>query len=425
MAAALASVGALYAVTTHRSQSDHTTRAVGSPSVKMTATGAAVRWRRDALDVVVDESFSKLAGPNVYGAAVDAWRATGATLPSISTKPGDGRKVGYDPGGQNENVIVYAPYGWPKANGALAITVLTYDDMTGALVDADILINGGGRLFGVLDKDESDPSSAGISIEGKDVDSSAVTTIKSGKTPRFDLQNVLTHELGHFFGLGEDYTDTGATMYASTRPGETNKRIVSSSDGSVVSELYAEPMAAASLQTQAGCGGAKLARGQMPDASGVVGVGAAAAGFVLLAASRRGRAARLVPVRARRKGLARFGGWLTVFSTFALLSPPRLEAAPSDQAARGDAEVQVTDSTTHWTDGILETELRLRVTACHVANCSSDEEQKVVVPGGRLGGVTQVVGPYAVPAVGERVAIRYREPRSLLQPFHPNLYHRP
>src|SRR5215471_16861837 len=210
MAAALAFVGGLYAVTMHRSQTDHTTRAVGSPAVKMTASGASVRWHRDALDVVVDDSFSKLAGPHVYGAAVDAWRATGATLPSVSTKPGDGRKVGYDPGGKNENVIVYAPYGWSKANGALAVTVLTYDDMTGSLVDGDILINGGGRLFGVLDQDESDPTSAGISIEGKDADTGAVTTIKPGKTPRFDVQNVLTHELGHFFGLGEDYTDTRA-----------------------------------------------------------------------------------------------------------------------------------------------------------------------------------------------------------------------
>src|SRR5262249_54519947 len=157
-----------------------------------------------------------------------------------------------------------APYGWSKAKGALAITVLTYDDMTGAIVDADVLVNGGGRFFGVFDHDESDQSSAPYSIEGKSSDSDDGTSIDSSKPPRFDVQNVLTHELGHFFGLGEDYDDSMATMYASTRPGETNKRVVTSTDGSVVSALYAAPMASSSTQAQAGCGGAKLARGQLP-----------------------------------------------------------------------------------------------------------------------------------------------------------------
>jgi hypothetical protein len=428
MIAAAGIVGGLLAGVHHRENVRPTPhRAVAAPGTKTTTSGAPVRWSQEAIDVVVDQSFTDLAGPGVYGAAVDAWRATGAVLPSISTHPGQGRKVGYDPHGSNENVVVYAPYGWAKANGALAVTVLTFDDMSGAIVDADVLLNGGGRYFSVFDKDESDPSSRGISIEGSggsDDGESTVAEADSIRTSRFDVQNVLTHELGHFLGLGEDFQDSKATMYASTRPGETNKRIVSSGDQGVVSALYAQSMATLGAQSQAGCGGAKLARGAMPSGAGFVGFGAATVGLLLLVASRRRPGLRPVPVRSRSKrsargGLARFGGWLTVASTFALLSPPDLEAAPADQATRGDAEVQVTGATPRWSEGILETELRVRVMACHVRHCPTDE-QKFTALGGHLGGVTQVVGASAVPEVGARAAVRLRADRSPLSFFHPN-----
>ncbi|HEY3594961.1 MAG TPA: hypothetical protein VGL13_13850, partial [Polyangiaceae bacterium] len=313
--AALGLVGGVWAAT-HHHEATATAKPVtrhgfASPSTKATDDGSTVRWRKDSIDVVVDQTFSDLAGDKVYGNAVDAWRATGATLPSVSTTKGQGRKVGYDPDGSNENIVVYAPYGWAKANGALAITVLTYDDMSGGIVDADVLMNGGGRYFANFDHDQSsdDDDGSTVSIEGnKDGDDSTTTaTIKTGQTPRFDVQNVLTHELGHFFGLGEDYTDAHATMYASTRPGETNKRVVTPIDSGVVTALYAQTLAPA--QAGAGCGGAKLAQGDTPTGAGLVGFGAAAAGLMLLAASRRNRAVRLIPVRARRgsrAGLARY-----------------------------------------------------------------------------------------------------------------------
>jgi hypothetical protein len=428
--AAVGLVGGVLAATHHRAETAKpvTRRAFAAPGVKETDSGSAVRWRQDALDVLIDKSFSDLAGTGVYWAAVDAWRATGAVLPSISTSQAGDRKVGYDPDGKNENVVVYAPYGWSRAKGALAITVLTFDDMSGRIVDGDVLLNGGGRFFATFDHDESDQSGSGVSIEGANdsADSDANTT--SGHTPRFDVQNVLTHELGHFFGLGEDYSDDRATMYASTRPGETNKRVVSTADGSVVTALYAEsPDGASSSLVKGGCGGAKVARGNSPTGPALTGFAAATAGLLLLAASRRNRAARLAVARARRpsrSGLARFGGWLTVAGTFAVLSPPELAAAPADQATRGDAEVEVTSAQPRWSEGIVETELRLRVTTCHVASCPT-EEQKVVAFGGRLGKLTQVVGPYAVPQVGARASVRLHDARGFLQSFRPNLQLRP
>jgi hypothetical protein len=290
----------------------------------------------------------------------------------------------------------------------------------------------------VLSNDEPQETGAPVSIEGGAGASADEHSGDNGKTPRFDVQNVLTHELGHFFGLGEDYDDAKATMYVSTRPGETNKRLVSISDGGVMSALYAESASGAPADgSRAGCGGAKLARGNVPGASAWIGFGTAALGLMLLAAARRQRSAlRVLPaqIRSRRRSrgiaTARFGGWLTVASSLAILSPPRLEAAPAETAggdalsAHGDAEVQVVGAEPRWSDGIVETELRFRVMNCRVANCPS-EEQRVVVAGGKIGGLTQVVGPYAVPEVGARAIVRLRDGHGLLRKLGPTFQSRP
>jgi hypothetical protein len=100
------------------------------------------------------------------------------------------------------------------------------------------------------------------------------------------------------------------------------------------------------------------------------------------------------------------------------LAPPELEAAIDTQGPRGDADVEVVAATPRWADGILETELKYRVTTCHVANCP-EGEQRTVLAGGTLGGVTQVVGPFAVPAQGARLRIKLQEHRSFYQVLNP------
>jgi hypothetical protein len=371
----------------------------GAPSLKPTEGGEKhVRWQVDSIDIVIDKSFSDVAGPTLFGSVVDAWRATGAALPSVSTMDGEDRKVGYDPAGPNQNVVVFAPDGWAKARGALAVTVLTFDAISGKIVDADLLINGKGRSFANLDRDESTEGQAPISIENA---SSEDSSHHESTIVPYDLPSVVTHELGHFFGLGEDYTDPTTTMYAFTSRGEIHKRQPTESDSQVITALYAEN------EHTGGCGKAQLApSGSSP--SSWIGFGMTFLGVPLLLKS------------ARRR---RVGKGLTIIGLLLVLTPPNVRAEPRVATERGDAEAQVVSAAPRWADGIIETELTFRVTTCHVARCP-DAGQRVVVTGGTVGAVTQIVGPFTVPRVGERVSVRLRDARgvwAMLAPtFQPN-----
>ncbi len=62
----------------------------------------------------------------------------------------------------------------------------------------------------------------------------------SGEAGKLDVQNIATHELGHWLLLGDLYGagDTEKTMYGSTAYGETKKRTLESDDIAGVRHLY-------------------------------------------------------------------------------------------------------------------------------------------------------------------------------------------
>lgn len=85
----------------------------------------------------------------------------------------------HNPPAPNANVIIFRDNGWPhealdggEDKQTLALTTVTFDPETGALLDADIEVN-----------------SFEIALTTGDDNISA------------DLQTILTHEIGHFFGL--------------------------------------------------------------------------------------------------------------------------------------------------------------------------------------------------------------------------------
>lgn len=169
-------------------------------------------------------------------AAFDSWRALSQTCSDFAfTRGPDIQKprVGYVKDGTNENVLTFreadcndvVPPGdpcidadtcpnvyacWEHGGATIALTTTTFSFRTGYILDADIEFNasdnGRGFLFTAVDS----PPCAGAPA------TDCVAT---------DIQNTLTHELGHVVGL--DHVKTlGSTMESAAMAGETHKRII-------------------------------------------------------------------------------------------------------------------------------------------------------------------------------------------------------
>ena len=146
------------------------------------------------------------------------------------------RFVGYTQGGQNENLVLFrlqlcsavVPPGdgcvaagncgnvhdcWDHGSTVVALTTSSYIVSSGELLDADVEMNAASATPTIVD---SPPCSAGA------ISSSCVAN---------DVQNAVTHELGHFLGLAHS-PDPSSTMYASEPLGETSKRVLD--PGSIV-----------------------------------------------------------------------------------------------------------------------------------------------------------------------------------------------
>jgi hypothetical protein len=205
----------------------------GRAGVRKTTSGASELWT-GSTTITIDPSVTSLtaAGSEPIVQAFGTWASGVATLPhmafDVSTTPGQAVRDGV-------NRIVYAPITVEGFEGALAITITYADDETGGIVEADTIFNSAFRW--------------------KSISDGAVADEACGDC--YDLQNVATHEAGHFFGLGEDYSNTTTTMYAYSSPSQTSKRVLSATDVSVMSGLYAED-----AKTPAGCGGASVGGGR-------------------------------------------------------------------------------------------------------------------------------------------------------------------
>jgi hypothetical protein len=197
------------------------------------------RWSQPSLTITIDPTLAS-ATPTAKDAvtsAFGAWVSSGASLPQLSfdatTTAGQAAEDGV-------NRLLLGPITVPGHEHDLAITISYADESTGTILEADTIFNSAYPWAAMTEADGDDDGSP--RCHG-----------------RYDLQNVATHEAGHFFGLGEDYEDTSTTMYVSSRPCQTSKRTLSTPDVSVVSTLYASSPAPA-----ASCG-AQIARGTHTD----------------------------------------------------------------------------------------------------------------------------------------------------------------
>ncbi|WP_342381097.1 matrixin family metalloprotease [Myxococcus stipitatus] len=186
-------------------------------------------------------------------AAFDSWRRVSETCSDYQFRRGSDWRgpiaVGYDEKNprSNYNIVTFretacddvvprddACWGdescgnkyacWEIGEETLALTTSTYSIASGRVLDADIEMNasqpGGspGHLFTTVDGPpcQGPPATDCVAV---------------------DLQNTMTHEIGHVVGL-DHVANAGSTMAPTAPPGETRKRVVDSGSVAGFCSIY-------------------------------------------------------------------------------------------------------------------------------------------------------------------------------------------
>ena len=321
------------------------------------ASGAVVRWSRNVELVLDSRAALALKASRVEAAAREALSTLSSVTPAlvVTLRVGAPRAIGYDVAdpSKNQNDIVVLEE-WPYDESALAATVVTVNGKTHEIVDTDIAFNTSNNAFAVL--------------EGG-FDSRLVN----------DVQNTLTHELGHALGLMHNSGDASVVMYPSAPPGETSKRVLASDDREGLKALYADSTSATTAQVS--------------SAEGLTPVGCtASAGEVSMLAL----LAVLVPLA--RRGQPRV--WvLLAMPSVSWAAAPALDFSKADTVAIGS----VISTRTENRSGQFVTEVEVAVARCAKGRCPAT--LVVLAPGGKVGDFEQSIVDHPVPIVGEVLVV--------------------
>jgi hypothetical protein len=234
----------------------------------------------------------------VFTEAVATWAATDCGMGSSLSPQFDitvlmdtnaCTRAGFDSRGHNVNSVMFvqdamlwsgetSAGGLGYAANAFAVTLAWHLQTTGEILDVDMYINESRGLWAICE-----PS--GCTYQGTPCDPVMGCTIQdpSPSGSPVDLQNVVTHELGHYLGLAHTTREhADAVMYASAPFGQLSKRTLTADDvaglcaayppGSLATGCNHDSVGGLSLDCQGhdcGCGvpGAGDRSGTVPAAS--------------------------------------------------------------------------------------------------------------------------------------------------------------
>ena len=182
-----------------------TSRCVGFSVARAAGPGVAL----DAFETTATKAFATWQAVTCNGAPVSlAFTDNGVVTCD---------KVEYNDAKPNAHVILFRRDMWPymSATSTIALTTVTFDRDTGAIVDADMELNAIGNTF--------------------TTDDSVVEA---------DLQSIITHEAGHFIGFSHSAVHS-ATMFFSYDKGSTSLRHLDADDVAVACLAYPPDRAAA------------------------------------------------------------------------------------------------------------------------------------------------------------------------------------
>jgi hypothetical protein len=211
-------------------------RHVGSPSIKSTPTGNPIRWPDREIVLTLDPSLDAFgpASKDAIRASIDTWLGALPDAPPVVFDNGveTGRFIAQD----GVNRVSAGPIDLPGHEGDLAITVTWSDANSGEIVEVDMVFNTAHHFSAAHAHDREHDERPSGKCDGS-----------------YDLQNVATHEFGHFFGLGEDRQEPLATMFVQSHVCETVKRDLYPTDASAIAALYAPSGTSNTDLARAGC----------------------------------------------------------------------------------------------------------------------------------------------------------------------------
>jgi hypothetical protein len=134
----------------------------------------------------------------------------------------------HDPNGPNQNSISFVN-DWesrPNPRAAFALTSVWHDETTGEILDVDMEIN---------DDPDLSPALGTLGICPREV--VVGTRVLCSEPNLVDIQNVVTHEAGHFFGLGHsDVPQSAMRPQSETR--DMSKRTLEPDDIEGICAIY-------------------------------------------------------------------------------------------------------------------------------------------------------------------------------------------
>ena len=206
---------------------------VQSGNAECNTDGVPLEWRRPCMSYAVDDSGSESLDIEEVVAAVDQSFATwmAVTCDGESTdlevsplENSNCQTAQFNESGPNVNTVAFlSPFvdadGDPYDPNAFAVTIVWHNRSTGEILDADILIN------------------EDLGPYARCPDSGCPGSNRPGAQGPVDLQSIVTHEAGHFFGIGHS-ADPEATMFAESSRTEVIKRTLAQDDIDALCTIY-------------------------------------------------------------------------------------------------------------------------------------------------------------------------------------------
>jgi hypothetical protein len=346
--------------------------------VKDASNGQPIHWETGSIVLQTDPSVDGLA-PGAAAAiaeAVSPWSAVEGG-PGISVQPAASPS---QPAYDSRNVVYFFPQGYEAAGSALAITIVSYDDTSGAILDTDIVLNGQYAFAALPAGTTPAPWAVPVANDGGKLVGGACSRTALGT---FDLIHVIAHETGHCLGLRDEIEAHAPVMYVYTLPGDASRRTPTDDDLDGLKDIYA------GVSSARGCSSSTLSpkAPRLPPLVLAIALGTVAIGWVV--AGRR---------RVRAHGSLALAGALSV-----VIGGPVQMHAGSAKSKLGDATARVMSVRDLETEGPWRTEVTLSPTECRISACPSSVT--LTHWGGRRGHVVQQVGDFTPPRVGDEIEI--------------------